>query len=235
MGDGIYVHKNGFNNDNRRNNLVSIRGYKNDGKTYLNGYIAVYSPEHPRAFDNGCVYEHVLVAEKMLERPLTDEECVHHKDFDRTNNDENNLMIFATEADHISYHNGRNAILKENGIYVCEKYDKIEYKYINRTKREIENGEKDIGSIIIIKNGCKYNFCPICKENIKTIEAKYCLECWRRIQSKNIPTKEELEKLIKEMSFVKIGELYNVSDRAVRKWCDKYNLPSKRKGFKQAV
>ena len=27
------------------------------------------------------------------------------------------------------------------------------------------------------------------------------------------------------MSFVDIGKKYNVSDNAIRKWCDTYNLP----------
>lgn len=26
---------------------------------------------------------------------------------------------------------------------------------------------------------------------------------------------------------LKIGEIYNVSDNAIRKWCEKYNLPKK--------
>jgi uncharacterized protein YjcR len=30
------------------------------------------------------------------------------------------------------------------------------------------------------------------------------------------------------MPFTKIAEMYNVSDNAVRKWCDKYNLPRKK-------
>ena len=29
------------------------------------------------------------------------------------------------------------------------------------------------------------------------------------------------------MSFVAIGKKYGVSDNAIRKWCDKYNLPRK--------
>lgn len=31
--------------------------------------------------------------------------------------------------------------------------------------------------------------------------------------------------LIKTQSFTSIGKQFNVSDNAVRKWCDKYNLP----------
>lgn len=41
-------------------------------------------------------------------------------------------------------------------------------------------------------------------------------------------TREELKHLIRTTSFVKIGERYGVSDNAVRKWCDKLNLPRRK-------
>ena len=38
-------------------------------------------------------------------------------------------------------------------------------------------------------------------------------------------TLEELKNLIRTVSFLQIGRIYNVSDNAVRKWCDSYGLP----------
>lgn len=35
------------------------------------------------------------------------------------------------------------------------------------------------------------------------------------------------------MPFTTIGKKYNVSDNAVRKWCDKYNLPRKASEIKK--
>ena len=29
-----------------------------------NGYVLLYRPDHPRAMSNGCVYEHIVQAEK---------------------------------------------------------------------------------------------------------------------------------------------------------------------------
>ena len=29
-----------------------------------NGYVLLYLPDHPRAMSNGCVYEHIVQAEK---------------------------------------------------------------------------------------------------------------------------------------------------------------------------
>lgn len=236
MGDGIYVHKNTHNYDNRRCNLVNIRGYKNNGKTYLNGYIAIYFPEHPRAFDNGCVYEHLLVAEKMLNRPLSNEECVHHIDLNRTNNKEENLMIFATESDHISYHNGATAILQDNGNYICEKSNINYYEYVNRTKTEINNNIEDIGSIIIIKNKAKFNLCPNCRKNVKYIKAKMCKECYDKNRIKIRPSKETLLKdLCEKKNFDLLAEQYGVTESAIRKWCKGYGLPYKRKGLQVAI
>lgn len=40
-------------------------------------------------------------------------------------------------------------------------------------------------------------------------------------------SREELKKLIRTTSFTQIGKQYGVSDNAIRKWCDKYNLPRK--------
>ena len=39
------------------------------------------------------------------------------------------------------------------------------------------------------------------------------------------PEKDILKEQIRNLPFTKIGEIYNVSDNAVRKWCDFYKLP----------
>lgn len=55
--------------------------------------------------------------------------------------------------------------------------------------------------------------------------AKKCLSCRNKEKGKSIPNKDLLKQLIKTTSFVQIGKQYNVTDNAVRKWCDKYGLP----------
>lgn len=88
-----------------------------------NGYVLVYLPNHPRAMSNGCVYEHIIQAERKLGRFLGEEEVVHHKDRNRMNNNLDNLMIFKTSKDHSSYHGGA-AIRKEGDVYVAIQEDK---------------------------------------------------------------------------------------------------------------
>lgn len=97
--------------------------------------------------------------------------------------------------------------------------------------------------------------CPNCNQQLDTTNARnhtilkkkyYCLDCGKEISSKGkrclecaskiriVPlekmpvTKEELKNLICTTSFLKIGEKFGVTDNAVRKWCDKFNLPRRK-------
>ena len=67
-------------------------------------YILQYIPEHPKADSKGYVLEHRLVAEKMLGRPLTEQETIHHLDNDPTNNDEHNIIVLANQSCHAKLH-----------------------------------------------------------------------------------------------------------------------------------
>lgn len=50
---------------------------------------------------------------------------------------------------------------------------------------------------------------------------------------KELPlTREELKYKIRKYPFVQIGKEYGISDNAIRKWCDKYNLPRSSKIIK---
>ncbi len=68
------------------------------------GYILAWNPGHARAYKSGYAYEHILVAEKKYGRPITRQEVIHHVDRNRSNNDPENLWIFANHADHRHYH-----------------------------------------------------------------------------------------------------------------------------------
>lgn len=43
------------------------------------------------------------------------------------------------------------------------------------------------------------------------------------------PSREEFKKMIRTVSFLQLGNRYGVSDNAIRKWCDYYNLPRRKK------
>lgn len=75
----------------------------------------------------------------------------------------------------------------------------------------------------------KVNYCLDCGKAI-SLQSLRCLQCDRIKKSKEhkmLLSRDELKKLIRIHSFVKIGKMYGVTDNAVRKWCDKYSLPKK--------
>ncbi len=96
--------------------------------------------------------------------------------------------------------------------------------------------------------------CPNCNQQLDTTgftsqkeEKNYCIDCGKEITSratrcadcakkqKIIPleempvTREELKQLIRTLPFTQIASKYNITDNAVRKWCDKFNLPRTKK------
>ena len=70
-------------------------------------------------------------------------------------------------------------------------------------------------------------FCPDCGKRV-TKQGCRCIQCSHKTRYKiQHPDRETLKNLIRTMPFVAIGKKYGVSDNAIRKWCDKYNLPRK--------
>ena len=71
--------------------------------------------------------------------------------------------------------------------------------------------------------------CERCGAEI-THKAKLCVEC-ASLASRKVdrPSRDELKALIREKPFTHIAKEYSVTDNAIRKWCETYNLPSKKK------
>jgi len=72
-------------------------------KLSIAGYVLIYKPEHPSVDRSGYVYEHTVVMEEYLKRPLYKHETIHHKDKNKQNNNINNLMIL-TNSEHAKLH-----------------------------------------------------------------------------------------------------------------------------------
>lgn len=70
--------------------------------------------------DSGCVYVHILVAEKKLGRRLLPGEVVHHVDGNKSNSSEDNLIVFKTKADHARFHK-TGSIEKDGDVYISPK------------------------------------------------------------------------------------------------------------------
>lgn len=75
---------------------------------FVNGYKMILNPEHPERVKSGAmkdyVYEHRIVAEEIIGRPLRLNEDVHHLDSNRANNLPRNLLILEN-TQHKKLHN----------------------------------------------------------------------------------------------------------------------------------
>lgn len=67
------------------------------------GYVMAYARDHPKADVKGYVKEHRLVMERVLGRPLLDNEQVHHKNGVKSDNRPENLEVLTTK-EHAAIH-----------------------------------------------------------------------------------------------------------------------------------
>ena len=78
--------------------------------------------------------------------------------------------------------------------------------------------------------------CPICGGH-KYEKSKICNSCQSKKnyipESEMKVSREELKSLIKTLPFTTIAKKYDVSDNTIRKWCKKFNLPSKASEIKK--
>ncbi len=170
----------------------------------VNGYRTIFMPEHPKSMKGnweGYVYEHIFVAENNIGRPLTNDECVHHLDFNRSNNRKENLIVLL-KSQHAKLHMWLNS-----GAPVVKT---AEMKGMNSGKVKVIEPE----------------YCKSCGRTLQEKQKLYCsVDCYSCCKRKvERPSKKELEKDLSQMSWLSIGKKYGVSDNAVRKWAKAYSI-----------
>lgn len=87
---------------NTRNRTPDKNPAWKGGKVRQRGYILIRAINHP-CHINGYVQEHRLVMEKHLDRYLTGEEIVHHKNGIKDDNRIKNLQVMTT-SEHTKHH-----------------------------------------------------------------------------------------------------------------------------------
>jgi predicted nucleic acid-binding Zn ribbon protein len=171
----------------------------------LNGYRVIYAPNHPRAMTSenwqGYVYEHVVVAEEDLGRPLLENELVHHLDSNRANNRSTNLLVISRD-----------------------QHAKLEHWLscgAPSAKVDGENRKNSVNAKWIVAD-----FCMICGKTLQAKQKNCCsFDCNSLFAQKvERPTKEALIEDLTTMSLVRVGKKYGVSDNAVRKWMKRYKI-----------
>lgn len=188
--------------------------YRDKKRHDKNGYVVVNIPDHPKAFDatgdkkpdSFCVYEHVLIAEELLDRPLKEGEVVHHLDENRSNNSPDNLIVLYNGM-HVKLHKWLN----KHEIIPNQKQE----KRLQLGCVRCAICEKPIeGSAV---------YCSVsCAKSLEAIEKEY------RYRH---PNKQELEKIIWSKPTVKIAADLGVSDVAIAKLCKKLEIEKPPRGY----
>ncbi len=88
-------------------------------------------------------------------------------------------------------------------------------------------------NLTTISNEPKKYYCEYCGEerSKNSIMCKECSDIYQ--QTVERPEPIDLMEMISKEGFAAIGRKYGVSDNSIRKWCEKYGLPSKIKEVKE--
>ncbi|MFA6972896.1 MAG: HNH endonuclease signature motif containing protein [Gallionella sp.] len=78
--------------------------WKGGRQTSTQGYVLRYCPTHPNRIKGNFVAEHRLIMEKHLGRTLLSTEIVHHINGNKKDNRIENLMLFASDSEHLKHH-----------------------------------------------------------------------------------------------------------------------------------
>ena len=101
--------------------------WQGGGRTHKDGYRFSYDPNHPRSCRN-YILEHILIAEKVIGKPLPPKAEIHHVNENPSDNTNSNLVICQDRAYHKLLHR-RTRAFKACGhaswrmCEYCRQYD----------------------------------------------------------------------------------------------------------------
>lgn len=111
------------------------------------GYILIYQPDHPRASNSGYVFEHILIAESILDRYLPEGVEVHHFNEIRSDNSHTNLIVCEDHAYHHLLHNRLKAYRatgdpRKRRCSFCQQWDLPDSLLFNNRSRFNDSGAR---------------------------------------------------------------------------------------------
>lgn len=233
---GIYKITNLINNKSYIGQSVDIQRRWSRHRNYN-----LFQTDYPlyRAFEKyGIKNFNFEVLEECSIQELDSKEIMYIQHYDSYNNGYNqttggqgscnSIIKISNEDLMIIYDLLQNTVISQRDI--AEEFNVGE-----DTISEINNGKTRIqaGYIYPLRQ-TKHpkTYCMDCGIEI-THNAKRCDICNKKTQRiVERPSREELKNLIRNTSFLQIGKQFNVSDNAIRKWCDSYNLPRHKRVIK---
>ena len=144
---------------------------------------------------------------------------LHHKNGNRLDNSFENLQIVCPNCHALTEHyRGSNKISHE------EKAKVVKIK--PTTDGEKPKRKPRIKKVTV---ETEPRYCEVCNKQLSTKQKRFCCRsCYDVWNSKNVPSEEDLRKAMKiHKSMLALGRHFNVSDNAVRKWLEKYNIKIK--------
>jgi hypothetical protein len=170
---------------------------------------------------------------------------LHHKDGDKSNNELDNLELLCPNCHSYTENYGSKNI----------RHAEISDKDLVQALRTHSTVRQALFAVGLSDAGANYNrarvlvnqyniilpqepvnpkekYCIDCGKVI-CLESERCVECQGKTRQIFTITREELKNLIRIKPFTQIAKMYGVSDNAIRKRCDSYNLPRKSSDIKQ--
>lgn len=119
-----------------------------------------------------------------------------------------------------------------NGINNDDRLENLRWVCPNCNQQLDTTGFKQMRVKRIIEK--KFYCCECGKEITSNSKSGLCRDCVNKLHRVcDRPSREKLKTLIRSTSFTKIATQFGVSDNAIRKWCDGYNLPRKATDIKK--
>ena len=168
---------------------------------------------------------------------------LHHKDGDKSNNELTNLQLLCPNChsytDNYGSRNKKHNAINEqeflevlsNSISIRQALFKLNLSDTGANYIRARQLMNKYNVQLLKSSSTKENFCIDCGKSI-ALQSIRCIQCEAKTRQEFNVSRDELKKLIRTMPFTSIGQMFNVSDTAIRKRCNAYNLPTKKTEIK---